>query len=139
MYNFALRQEHAARHGDGANEVDLDLYSRSSAAWRQLREDLLRAASLHGRKSTSCANSILPVYTTTSLENLQRVRATAQVDTTYFLAQARANPRFFPLSFQINRTAVITELLQHDRDYQGLPKPTGISMRQGCDNAPTLL
>jgi hypothetical protein len=52
------------------------------------------------------ANKNLPLYTTTSLENLQRMRATAQVDTTYFRTQTRVNPRFFPLSVQINRTAV---------------------------------
>src|SRR5882672_6404348 len=77
--------------------------TRQSPPYRET----IRVNVLHGRKSMSCAKSVLPLFTGTSSETFRKVPDRVQIDTTLNRQNRVQNHPFIGRHRLLNRTAVI--------------------------------
>src|SRR5712691_1669103 len=76
--------------------------TRQSPPYRET----IRVNVLHGRKSMSCAKSVLPLFTGTSSETFRKVPDRVQIDTTLNRQNRVQNHPFIARHRLLNRTAV---------------------------------
>src|SRR5712672_1882839 len=80
--------------------------TRQSPPYRET----IRVNVLHGRKSMSCAKSVLPLFTGTSSETFRKVPDRVQIDTTLNRQNRVQNHPFIGRHRLLNRTAVISHI-----------------------------
>jgi len=71
---------------------------------------MIRVKVLQGRKSISCAKSVLPVFTGGSSEKTRIAPDQVQIDTTHFRPQRHAKSALSRMHLALNRTAVKSSL-----------------------------
>src|SRR5271156_4930198 len=76
--------------------------------WSPLYRATIFTNVVHGTKSMSCANNVLPVYMCPSPEKIPEALCPppVQVDTVHFSPEATETDGFFRVSSTLNRTAV---------------------------------
>src|SRR5712672_1452960 len=81
--------------------------TRQSPPYRET----IRVNVLHGRKSMSCAKSVLPLFTGTSSETFRKVPDRVQIDTTLNRQNRVQNHPFIGRHRLLNRTAVYSYIV----------------------------